>query len=48
MTNLAEAILSSLVLLRYERKDNDRSNPDFGSDRDDIRAARERARARKR
>lgn len=48
MTNLAEAIFSSLVLLRYERNESERSNPDFGSDRDDIRAARERARTRKR
>ena len=49
MTNLADAIFASVLLPRYDRKTGRRVHPfaDLASEQDDIRAARERARARK-
>ena len=49
MTNLADAIFASVLLQRYDRKTGRRVHPfaDYSSVEDDIRAARERARARK-
>jgi hypothetical protein len=49
MTTLADAIFASVLLPRYDRKTGRRIHPfaDYASVEEDIRAARERARARK-
>jgi hypothetical protein len=47
MTNLADAVFASILLLRYNRADRRIIDAGIGFDRDDLRAASDRARKRR-